>query len=167
MKNNEEFLMLYDKEADALLRFVSLRINDREHALDIMQESFTRVLHALSKGSEIRDLRAFLFSTARNLLIDSYRQRARRKDESLDDLIEKGGEYEEDLSGTPYAVYDVERVRKLLSELEPPEYREALLLRYVEEWTPSEIAEVLGVSENVVSVRINRAIKKLQTRFNS
>ena len=41
--------------------------------------------------------------------------------------------------------------------------RDALILRYVEGFTPKEIAALSGESANAVSVRINRAIKKVQS----
>jgi RNA polymerase sigma factor (sigma-70 family) len=41
--------------------------------------------------------------------------------------------------------------------------REALLMRYVEGLSPKEIAELTGESANAVSVRLNRAIKKVRT----
>ncbi len=165
--SEEEFLKLYDDQADALYRFVFLRTKTKEHALDIVQETYLRVWRALSEGNEIKELRPFLFSTARNLIIDTYRKDARQSTDSLDRFFEEGGEVEDMTLGAHYATFDIERVKTLLTELEPPEYREVVLLRYVEEWTPKEIARVLEVSENVVSVRINRGIKKLQTQFDS
>ena len=165
--SEEEFLSLYDKEADALYRFIFFRINDHDRALDIVQETYLRVWRSLTEGNDIKELRPFLFTTARNILIDAYRQDARRATDSLDRFFEEGGELADNTPSLPYAKFDIERVKALLAELEPPEYREAILLRYVEEWTPKEIAEVLEVSENVVSVRINRGMKKLQIQFNS
>jgi RNA polymerase sigma-70 factor (ECF subfamily) len=168
MQNSEEeFLKLYDDEADALYRFVFLRINDHDRALDIVQETYLRVWRALCEGGEIKVLRPFLFATARNLLIDTYRQDGRRQTDSLDRFFEEGGELEDDLLSTPYVQFDIDRAKQLLAELDPPEYREVILLRYVEELTPKEIAQAEGVSENVVSVRINRAMKKLQAQFNT
>jgi RNA polymerase sigma factor (sigma-70 family) len=49
----------------------------------------------------------------------------------------------------------------MLSTL-PDEYRLPLIMRHIDGLTPGEIAEALGLSENVVSVRINRAINKLR-----
>ncbi len=166
MKYSEaDFLALYDSEADVLYRFLLLRTNDHERACDIVQESYLRVWRALVSGTEIKQLRAFLFQTARNIVIDMYRQDARRETDSLDRFFEEGGELGDDAELHQYDQLDIERVRELLAELEPPSYREVILLRYALEWTPKEIAEALSVSENVVSVRINRAIKKLQSQF--
>jgi RNA polymerase sigma factor (sigma-70 family) len=48
-----------------------------------------------------------------------------------------------------------------ISEL-PPDYSEVLMLRYVDGLTPREIAERIDASENLVSVRIHRALKALR-----
>jgi DNA-directed RNA polymerase specialized sigma24 family protein len=39
-------------------------------------------------------------------------------------------------------------------------------MRYVNDYSPKEIASILGESENAVSVRINRGIKKVQEMLN-
>lgn len=47
----------------------------------------------------------------------------------------------------------------------PEEYRQVIVLRYINELRPQEIASITGESENVISVRINRGIKKLRTQL--
>lgn len=163
--HEEDFLRLYDNDADAIFRFVFLRTNDRARSLDIVQEAYLRVWRHLAKGNEVKDLRAFLYQTLRNLIVDSYRSDARRDTDSLDRFFEEGGEIADSKEASPYDQFDIARAQKLLAELEPPEYREAILMRYALEWSPKEIARALNVSENVVSVHINRGIKKLQTQF--
>ena len=49
-----------------------------------------------------------------------------------------------------------------LQQIEEP-YRTAVILRFVDDYQPREIAEMLGVSANVASVRVNRGIQKLKT----
>jgi len=44
----------------------------------------------------------------------------------------------------------------------PDAYREALSLRYIEGLSPQEIGKIVGESENAVSVRIHRGLKKLK-----
>ena len=159
------FLAMYEKEADALFRFVSFRTREREVAVDTVSEAYLRTWRYLSEGKQIDNLRAFLYRTARNIIIDEMRKGAIRHGESLDLMIEEHGEPEDTTPLPAYDPMDIERAKNLLQELEPPEYKEVLLLRYVEEWTPKEIGDLLSVSENVVSVRINRAIKKLRQQF--
>jgi RNA polymerase sigma-70 factor (ECF subfamily) len=53
------------------------------------------------------------------------------------------------------------RLEEALKEL-PDEYRQVIVLRYINELRPQEIASITGETENTVSVRINRGIKKLR-----
>ena len=54
------------------------------------------------------------------------------------------------------------RALKALEELPEP-YREAVVMRYVDGLSPTEIARTIGESENVVSVRVHRGLKKLKS----
>ena len=158
----EAYLEAYEQNADAIFRFVYFRTRDREDARDIVQETFLRTWRYLTEGKQIDELRAFLFRTARNLLYDMTRQKTTRNTGSLDAYLSEGGDIAENVEGPNYDPLDLERAMKLLGELEPPLYREAVHLRYIEELGVGEIATILGVSENVVSVRINRGINKLK-----
>lgn len=112
-------------------------------------------------------MRAFLFRTLRNLIIDEYR---RNKPLSLDAMLESAeGELVESLLPRDetdeleeaLVRHDARRALEALQTLPDP-YREALALRYVESLSPSEIAERIGESENVVFVRVHRGLKKLR-----
>ena len=155
----ELFLAAYEEYADALLRHVMLRVRDRELAKDIVQEAYSKTWVYMSEGKEIEYLRAFLYRVANNLVIDWARK---KKASSLDSLMEDDGFEPADENIKNFE--DVPAARealKLLGELDVM-YRTAITMRYLDEMSPREIAEALGVSENVVSVRIHRGIEKLQ-----
>src|SRR6185437_3522646 len=150
----------------------AMRIADRERALELTQEAFTRTWEYQCRGNEIHEYRPFLFRTLRHLIIDEYRK---GKMQSLEALVEhvEGGEVEDllpqDDSNTLEAAmerYDSKRALMVLKDL-PDLYRETLTLRYVESLTPGEIAEIIGERENVLSVRIHRGLKKLRDRLES
>ena len=61
---------------------------------------------------------------------------------------------------------EVQKVLAVISELDEPS-REVLLLRFMEGWTPSEIAQLNNESANAVSVRLNRALKKVRTHIHA
>ncbi len=161
----EQFLNAYKENADAIFRFVYLRMHDRDEALDITQEAYIRTWRYLVEGKKIDHLRAFLYRTAKNLMIDRSKQKKTRNTGSLDAYLDAGGDVADSTSRSAFEVLDGERAMSLLRKLEPSEYREAVYLRFVDELRPSEIAKIVGVSENVVSVRINRGLKKLRTLF--
>jgi len=166
MKTNaveQEFTKTYDQFADAIFRHCVFRISDREKAKDIMQGSFVRLWDYMSQGKEIDNMRAFLYRIANNLIIDEYRK---KKDESLDQMRDEEGF---DVGFEPR--HDIEtkdeyaRAQALLDHL-PDKYREALVMRHIDGLSVKDIAHLTHETENVISVRIHRAIEKLKTLSN-
>ena len=162
----KEFETAFEAHADELFRHASLRLPERERAVELVQETFTRVWEYVVKGNEVREYRAFLFRTLRHLIIDEYRKHKTvslegmlsAKDESIERLLPT-----DDSNTFEAAVGRFEGVQVLRVLAQVPDlYREVLLLRYVEGMSPQEIAVVLDESENVVSVRIHRGLKKLK-----
>lgn len=161
------FTSAFEQYSDELFRHCSMRIADRERALELTQEAFLRSWdYAQRGGEEIREWRPFLYRTLRHLIIDEYRK---RKSSSLEAMAEAGDASPEDLlppdeSNTLERAVERFEGKRALAALEqlPDIYREALSLRYVEGMTPQEIAHILEESENVVSVRIHRGLKKLR-----
>ena len=156
------FVETYNREADAIFRFCLLRTSDREMALDFTQDTFLRFWKSLASGKEIQNHRTFLFTIARNIIIDWYR---RKKPFSLDALIESTGESRPSLVLVAMENTEVEveaefLIRKIAELPEP--YSNAVYLRCVEELKPREIARVLNESANVISVRISRGLEQLR-----
>lgn len=160
VKNLERgFLAAYDEYADALFRHCLLRIRDRETAKDIVQETFSRAWLYLSEGKEISYMRAFLYRVANNLIVDTVRK---RRTSSLDSMMEEDGfEPEDEMAENPADRPASREALKLLASLDDI-YQSVISMRYLEEMSPKEIASELGVSENVVSVRIHRGLERLR-----
>ena len=153
-----DFLAAYDEHADVLFRHTLLRVRDREAAKDIVQEAFSRTWKYLSEGKKIDYIRAFLFRVAGNLIVDASR---RKKSVSLDTMMEVDGfEPVDEHAVDPVLIPQLRETMahlKVLDEI----YQTAIRMRYFDNMTPKEIARSLGVSENVVSVRIHRGIERL------
>lgn len=158
----QEFLRAYDEYADRLFRYSLIKVSNREQARDIVQETFTHTWSFIVEGGRIHNIKAFLYRTTNNLIIDWYRK---KKSVSLDQLVEQGFNPRDNKENPEFAS-DVKQAIKLIEKIDDP-YREALVLRFVEDLSPSEIAETLGVSANVVSVRINRGLEKLRNLMTS
>jgi RNA polymerase sigma-70 factor (ECF subfamily) len=163
----QDFKQAFERYSDELFRHASMRLSDRERALELTQETFLRAWEYVQNGKVIREFRPFLYRTLKHLIIDEYRK---AKTHSLEAMLEEheGASVEalmpQDESNTLEAAlarHEGKRALMMLQKL-PDAYREVLLLRFVESLTPREIAEILGESENVVSVRIHRGLKKLK-----
>lgn len=155
--DEQEFIQAYDNYADALFRHCYFRVYDRERAKELVQEVFMKVWDYMREGNFVRNLRAFLYKVANNLIIDEARK---KKEESLEELQETGFQ-PSSLDPPLQDIIEGKEMKELLQALSA-EYREVILMRYIDDLSPHEIAEVLGISPDLVSVRINRGIKKVQ-----
>ena len=153
-----DFLRTYDTYADDIYRFCLLKVSNRELAQDLTQDVFMKYWMSVREGTILKNERAFLYTLARNLVIDWYRK---KKESSLDVLTEQGIDFGTDDHKSIERTAEMNEVLSVINQLDD-DAREALHLRFVEGFTPKEIAAISGESANAVSVRINRAIKKVQ-----
>ncbi len=152
------FLEHYDKWNDAIFRYILLKVSDREKALDLTQETFTRCYEYVKKGTEIEHMKSLLYRIAHNLVVDSYRK---HKESSLDNLIEEGFDYGDNAEEKLEAQIDGTRVLDIVKTLDE-KYREVIMLRYMDDLPVKEIAKIVGESENTISVRLHRGIEQLK-----
>lgn len=157
----ELFLQSFDAYSDAIFRFCIIKTSQKELAEDLTQEVFMRYWSALKEGKEMTNTRSFLYTVASNLVIDWYRK---KKAISLDALAENGYEPSDMHTASAETQSQLEEVLSVIGDLEEKD-REVLLLRYVEGLDPKDIAEILEETANAVSVRINRAIERVQKKM--
>lgn len=157
------FLNMYESLADSVFRYCLFRISSKETATDLTQEVFTKFWDSLVKNNEIKNDRAFIFMIARNLVIDFYRK---KKSVSLDEILDEnedngimisGEGQKENIEMSSEARFVMDKI----SELEPKD-QQIVYLRFIEDLKPKDIAEVLGISANAVSVRLIRAMDRLR-----
>jgi len=161
----ERFLKAFEEYSDALFRHATYRLSDRERAIDLVHDTFTKVWNYTRSGHTIETYRPFLYKILNNLIIDEYRK---RKDVSLDSLLEEEGTHEGSfdelsegsLEELTFAL-DAQKAAVLVAEI-PDVYREVIVLRFIDGLGPKEIGDLIEKSENVVSVRIHRGIKMLR-----
>jgi RNA polymerase sigma-70 factor (ECF subfamily) len=158
------FLEMHDSFSDEIFRFCLSKTRNRDLALDITQETFMKTWDYLRNGKTIDMARAFLYRTARNLIIDHSRKKQAL---SLDAMFNDESPSEDipDTSTIPSGVvidqqFMIEKLKQL-----PEQHFEILTLRFIQELTIPEIAKIYKESENTISVRIHRAIKLAQKLF--
>jgi len=155
----DAFMTAYDAHAEAIFKHCYFRLFNRERAKEIMQDTFLRTWEQMSiKRVDIKNIRAFLYRIATNLIIDETRK---KKTDSLDVLREHGFDPSETTEEAIFNRLDVEQVKDVLKTMDE-KYREVIVMKYIDDLTVKEIAEVLDVSQNVISVRIHRGLKELK-----
>ncbi len=159
-----EFKEAYDAYAEAIVRHCQYRVFDRERARDLAQETFTRTWMYMLRGGEIRNMRAFLYRIANNLIIDESRK---QRESSLNHLQEQGFDPgQDDDADRTRARIDSKPVLKALSKIDN-RYRSILVMRYVHGLPPRDIALRTGESSNTVSVRIYRGLHQLRSQLDA
>lgn len=155
------FARLCEEYRDKIYHFVYFRVSDKEKVQDLTSEIFFKILDTLVRGkTEIEDFRAFLYQTARNLIIDFYRANS-KKDISLDEVIEKEIGEETDLVGGLDIKIDLLKIEEALKKI-PDRYREIIILRFVDELSFKEIAKIVDESESNVRQIVSRGLKLLR-----
>lgn len=152
--------MLADIYRLPLLRFCLGYLGRPEEAEDVVQEVFLRVL---KHDTQPDNFRAWIYKIARNRCLDVLRARGRRRD---DQAMPAASLLDADLTGDLTRMVRREQrahLRRALTEL-PESQREVLRLRYTENLSRTEIAEVLDLPEALVKSRIYEGLVKLRGR---
>lgn len=163
---NPSLSMLYQRFASAIFAYIYRHTSSREDAEDLLLEVFLAALERSGfAGLSVKDQEIWLWSVARNKVVDHYRRSARRAGVSLelvlDDLYEKD-EYAPEhvtLRREEYA-----RLRAHIKDL-PELQQEVLRLRFANDLRCSEIAVVLQKNEGAVRMLLSRTLKFLRTVY--
>jgi RNA polymerase sigma-70 factor, ECF subfamily len=132
-------------------RAAYLVIGDATAAEDIAQESFLAAVRALDRFDRRRPFGPWLHRITVNRAIDFARARALRAESAL--------QGEESAAPDPDAISD--QLLDALREL-GPEHRAVVVLRYVLEYSPGEIGEILGLPRGTVNSRLRRGLDRLR-----
>ena len=160
----ETFAELYEENLDKVFRYIQYRVNDVQLAEDLTSAVFEKALVNFGKYvSQKASFSTWLFSIARNTLIDHYRVKGKRQTASLE---EGAGLYSGDLP--PEQILErkeeFERLVVCLAGLSTEE-QEIIRLKFGAELNNRQIAEVIGISESNVGTRLYRAVRKLRDGF--
>lgn len=158
--------VLYQRFAPVLFAYLYRHTSSREDAEDLLLEVFLAALeHAKFAGLGAKEQEGWLWSVARNKMIDHYRRTARRSGVQLelvlDDLFER------DEYAPEHVILRREEYAHLRAKIEQlPEFqREVLRLRFANDLHCSEIASVLNKSEGAIRMVLSRTMKILRAVY--
>lgn len=159
--DKESFSKLYQHFYKKIYRYLFFQIRDEELCKDFCQDTFVKAWKSLAHFSIRKNgtFQAFLFTIARNLVIDHARKKKEVKIEEFESIPEEERLYEDIASKE-----EVAQVRMALDKLTEEE-RQIIVLKYFEEMSGEEIAKVLSMKEGAVRVRIHRIIEKLKIYY--
>jgi RNA polymerase sigma factor (sigma-70 family) len=153
-----------DELTERLRRFVRSRVASRQDAEDVIQDAYLRVLR-YSAEHVVESRERLLFSTARNLAVDSRRRRRVRER----NVVECAVLAVENCPATDEVVEARQRLKTVQTAIAmlPARCREVFLLHRIEGMSYSQIARSIGVSVSAVEKHIARACLSIETYVNS
>jgi RNA polymerase sigma-70 factor (ECF subfamily) len=145
---------LYRAHWPRAYRAAYLVVHDAAGAEDIAQESFLAALRALDRFDRRRPFGPWLHRIVVNRAIDWTRSRTLRREVEVDDAF----------AAEPAPPAELEELVRALASL-PPEQRAVIVLRYLLEYTPGEIATILDLPRGTVNSRLRRGLDALSGEF--
>ena len=159
---------VYRSERNSLLGFIRSRTGSLEEAEDLLQDVFFQAIRAASVTEPIENIVGWLYTIARNKIIDRYRRKRNivslqqeKEDVTLEELLTDSGiNIEKEVFRR--AVMDA--LIEALEEL-PPEQRDAFIQQAIEGRTFREISESTGTPLNTLIARKRYAVQFLRKRL--
>ena len=165
--SNEAFDILLKRHQERIYNYILRIIKNEDAANDIFQETFVKAILTIKQGryTENGKFPAWISRIAHNLIIDFYRQEKSENVQSADiddvDLLNRKELCEETIEDVIISDQIREDVKYLIKEL-PHLQREVLNMRYYQNLSFKEIAQITGVSINTALGRMRYAILNLR-----
>ena len=150
----DAFEALYLRHRDWAVNLAFRFAGDRELALDLLQEAFLYLLKKFPGFTLRAKFTTFLYPVIRNLALNARKksQRYELVDDKLEELTEPVEPVTEECLG--------DELRVVMGNL-PAQQQEVLLLRFVDEHSLNEIAEILEIPPGTVKSRLHNALRSL------
>jgi RNA polymerase sigma-70 factor (ECF subfamily) len=142
--------------------YVRRLVENDEDAWDVLQQTWVKAFRGLSSLRETKRFRIWLYAIAHRTVMSHYRA-AYRSQAVLDEAFGPEAPAEADAAPNPE---DAERVHLALGQLDP-DFRAVLTLRFLEQLSVEETAEIMGVPSGTVKSRLfhaKKALKKILSR---
>ena len=159
--DKEAYGELYKLFLSKIYRFIYYLVGDEFLAEDLTQNAFLKAWNNLSNFStEKGTFQSYLYTIARNLVIDSQRKKKTYSLEGLEDELVSRENHENDLSKEE----SMRKVHEALDGLEEDD-RQIIVLRFFEEMHFDEISKIVGKNSGAVRVKIHRLMGILRHKL--
>lgn len=165
-RDKEAFIRVYDANIKEIYRFVYFKIGGREEANDLTSMIFLKAWNHIQNKTleDAKTLRALLYKIARTSIIDYYRETGNKLTASIDSI--EGHRIEIiDEAQDPRERFDQEVNLKLIKRQLPllkEEYREVIIMKFINDLSLGEIAEISGKTRGNIRVLLHRALNALR-----
>jgi RNA polymerase sigma-70 factor (ECF subfamily) len=163
--DRHSFGEFYELHLHEIYRYILFRVYDHDEAEDLTAKVFLEAWEDLTirqRLRKIRNIRAWIYRIAHNKVVDYHRRR--KPQEPLDDNPDKrlqGAWLESELDDLFISRKLVEGVQRL-----PANYQEVIILRFINQMSNAEVAEIMNITESHVRVLQYRALHRMRLLVN-
>ncbi len=155
------FKLLYSRYAAKIYGKCLSIMKDEVLAEDATQEIFMKIFTNLSRFEDKAKFSTWIYSITYNYCIDYLRRKQKQDNLFTDDEVENASDIAEEVSDQVMVEMEIEQLKSVLEEL-PTDDRTILLMKYQDEMSIREMADILGKTESAVKMKIKRAKEKAQ-----
>lgn len=153
----ERYGLLVDRYGAKIINLAYMMVGDRHHAEDLAQEAFVRAYRGLPRFEHKAKFSSWLYQITLNLCKDHLKAKSRHARSLEDEHLEMlDGDPKEQVHRVILEAELSEKMRECIKQL-PYLYREAFVLRHLQNLEYDEISEITGVPEHTARVRAYRA----------
>lgn len=154
MDKNKEFKTAYDNYGEMLYRIAFVYLANQDDVEDVLQDVFISFLTNLSKFRSEEHKKAWLIRTTQNKSINLLKASS-RKNINIEDIQLQGSEAVDDLH--------IDILKQIISLDE--KYKSVVILYYYNDYSVSEIAQILKISKSAVKMRLKRSRELLKIKL--
>ena len=159
-QENRYFELLYERYADKVYRKCLSFVKDPARAEDFTHDIFLKLITSLPSYKETAKFSTWLYSITYNYCVDKVRTTKKLAEDELDEEFD----LEDPEDDTELREIEAQRLRKALDKVSTDE-KAILLMKYQEDLSIKEIADLFGVTESAVKMRLLRAKEKVKKIF--
>jgi len=163
-RESSYFSILYKRYGGKVFSKCISLLKDEELANDATQDVFMKIYLNLAKFSGKSKFSTWVYSITYNYCIDFIRRRKKDRNLFSDDEVENVGEVIDDVPEKELLEMEVSRLKVVLEKI-PIGDKTVLLMKYQDEMSIKEIAEILEKSESAIKMKIKRAKHKAQKTY--
>lgn len=167
--NDKAFAELLERYLKPIYGFLYQMVRDQAVVEDLAQETFIKAWKNMHRFDQSKSFKTWIFTIAKNTALDYLKKKKTTPFSFFED--EKGNSHLENVSedaALPDEILEREDVAREMEdklELIPQKYRTILVLRYKEDFSLHEIAEILGAPYNTVKAYHSRGLNQLKRAF--
>ena len=162
-ERRKEFSEIYDRQINKIYRFVFLKVNSKEKAEDITSETFSKAWSVFkNEDRQIKNMSAFLYRIAKNLIVDYYRAKNQVLVVSTEEvpIID----HTQDIEQKSIDKSDMRSIKVALADLSQA-YQDVIIWYYLDDLPIAKVAELSGRTESATRVLIHRAVYSLKDKI--